>query len=125
MDIALWIAAGLLGAISAAAGVNKLVNPREKLLENPQMGWAEHFTQTQIRLVASAELAGAVGVILPEAFDVATVLTPLAACGLAGLQLGALLTHLRRKEWQIVALNLFIIALAVFVAVGRFAGWGD
>lgn len=125
MNLALWIAAGLLAAVSAGAGVNKLVTPREKLLENPMMGWASGFTQSQIRLVAVAELAGAIGVILPEAADVAPILTPLAACGLAALQLGALTTHTKRREWQVVALNLFLIALAAFVAVGRFAGWGE
>jgi hypothetical protein len=125
MNLALWIAAGLLAALSAAAGVNKLVNPQAKLLENPQMGWAAHFSQGQIRLIATAELAGALGVLLPQAAGKAEWLTPLAAVGLAGLQAGALVTHLRRGEKQIALLNVALIALALFVAVGRLAGWGD
>jgi len=125
MNLALWIAASLLAALSAAAGVNKLVNPQSKLLENPQMGWAAHFSQRQIRLIATAELIGAIGVLLPQAAGTAEWLTPVAAVGLAGLQTGALVTHLRRGEKQIALLNVALIALALFVAVGRLAGWGD
>jgi hypothetical protein len=125
VDIALWVAAGIVGAASLAASLNKLLVPREKLLSNPQMAWAEDFTQSQIRLIAVAELAGAIGVILPQATGVLPVLTPLAACGIIALQLGALRMHAKRHETMNIAINLFMIALAVFVAVGRFAGWGE
>ncbi len=120
MDIALWIAAGLLAAASAAAAVNKLVVPREKLIANPQMAWATDFTQTQIRLIASAELAGAIGLIVPRAVDVLPWLSPLAAVGLVLLQLGAAATHARRGEKQVLPINGLLIALGVFVAVGWF-----
>jgi DoxX-like family len=121
MDTLLWIATGIVALLSAAAGVNKLVRPREKLLANPQMSWAEDFTQGQIRLIAAAELAGAIGIVVPWALDVAPVLTPIAAVGLALLQGGALRTHLMRHETQVMVFNAVLIALAVFVAIGRFA----
>ena len=125
MDVALWIAAGLVAAASLGAALNKLFVPREKLLENPQMRWAEEFDQTQIRLIAIPELAGAIGLILPQATGVAPVLTPLAACGIIALQLGAMRSHARRREVQMIAVNCVLIGLAAFVAIGRFAGWGE
>ena len=121
MNAVLWIAAGLLAAASTAAALNKLLVPREKLLRNPQMAWANDFSDQQIRLISVAELTGAIGVIVPWAVDVAPVLTPLAAVGLALLQGGALRTHLKRREAQVMAINAVLIALAIFVAVGRFA----
>jgi hypothetical protein len=121
VNTALWIAAALIGAASAGAALNKLVVPRDKLLANPQMAWANDFTQQQIRLIALAELAGAIGVIVPWALDIAPILTPLAAVGLVLLQAGAVRTHLKRRETQMMAINSVLIALAIFVAVGRFA----
>ena|SRR5688500_4851473 len=125
MDLALWIAAGVVAAASFGAAVNKLVVPREKLLANPQMAWAQDFTQSQIRLIAVAEMAGAIGLVLPHATDVLPILTPVAACGIVALQLGAMRNHAKRRETQMIAINSVLIALAVFVAVGRFAGWGE
>jgi hypothetical protein len=121
MNITLWIAAGILAAASLAAGVNKLVMPRDKLLANPQMAWANDFSQQSIRLIAVAELLGAIGVIAPWALDIAKVMTPVAAIGLALLQAGALATHAKRSEYQMIAVNTVLIALALFVAIGRFA----
>ncbi len=61
MDIAVWIASGILALILGGAGASKLVRSREKILENPNMGWADDFSQTGIRLIGLAEVAGALG----------------------------------------------------------------
>ncbi len=125
VDIALWIASAIVAVASLGAALNKLLVPREKLLQNPQMGWAERFTETQIKLIALPELAGAIGLVLPQATGVLPWLTPLAACGIIALQLGAMRIHLQRGESQMVAVTATMIALAAFVAIGRFAGWGE
>jgi len=49
-----------------------------------------------------------------------TKLTPLAALGLYLTTVGALVTHLRRQEYPMAAVNLLLMALALFVAFGRF-----
>jgi hypothetical protein len=43
-----------------------------------------------------------------------------AALGLVLLMAGAVLTHVRRKEYQMVPVNLLLLALAAVVAWGRF-----
>jgi hypothetical protein len=63
-------------------------------------------------------VAGATGLILPGVTKIATVLVPIAATGLAVTMVLATVVHLRRHEN--VAVNLVLLALAVFVAWGRF-----
>jgi hypothetical protein len=72
-----------------------------------------------MKAIGAVEVAGAVGLILPAVTKIATVLVPLAATGLAITMVLATVVHLRRGETRIVV-NLVLLALAVFVAWGRF-----
>jgi DoxX-like family len=60
--------------------------------------------------------------ILPALLDIAPILVPLAAVGLALIMVGAVIVTFRRHEFKHVPLNLTYLALAAFVAWGRFAG---
>lgn len=122
MNIALWIAAGILAAMYLAAGGMKASQPRDKILKNPNMAWVEDFSPAALKAIGVVELLGAVGLILPQATGIADVLTPLAATGLAVVQVGAIVVHLRRGETTALPMNVVLLALAVFVAIGRFAG---
>ena len=119
MNVILWILAGLLAAAFLLAGLMKLAQPRTKLQESG-MGWAEDFSDGQVRLIGLAEVLGAVGLVLPAATGVAPVLTPLAAAGLAVTMLGATVVHLRRGETSMVPVPLVLAVLAAVVAVMRF-----
>jgi hypothetical protein len=66
------------------------------------------------------EVLGAIGLIVPLLTGILPWLTPLAAIGLVLTMLGAMATHLRRGENQMLAVNL-VLLLAAFVAYGRFA----
>ncbi|QYJ03225.1 DoxX family protein [Nocardioides panacisoli] len=118
MHLTLWIIASILAAAFAMAGLMKLTQPKEKLAEN--MDWVEDYSAGTIKLIGGLELLGAVGLVLPAALDIAVVLTPLAATGLAITMLLAALTHARRQEWPMIGINLVLLALAAFVAVMRF-----
>ena len=122
MNVVLWIAAGLLAVLYLFAGGMKLATPREKLLENPNMGWAADFSEAAVKGIGAVEILGAIGLILPWALDIAPVLTPLAATGLVLVQAGAIVVHARRKETKALPMNVVLLLLAAFVAVGRFAG---
>src|SRR3954452_797735 len=74
--------------------------------ENPQMTWATDFSPGVLKLIGVAEVAGAIGVILPGALDMATFLVPAAAIGLVLLMVGAAITHARRHELPNVAINV-------------------
>lgn len=118
MNVIVWIVSGLLAAMFLMAGGMKLAKSQGDLVQSGQ-GWAGDLPVGLVKFIGAAEVLGAIGLILPGVFDVATWLVPTAAIGLAVLMVGAALTHLRRKEYPNVAMNLLLLALAVFVAVER------
>lgn len=117
MDLALWIVQGLLAVANLAAGAMKLVRSREDLL--PQMGWVEDVTAGRLRLIGAAELAAALGLVLPGVTGIAPVLTPLAAVGLVVIMVLAAILHARRGESREITINVVIGGLAAFVVWGR------
>jgi hypothetical protein len=119
MNVALWIIAGLLAVAALASGTKKLTQPMEKLAASG-WGWVEDLGGGTVRAIGTLEVLAAVGLILPAVLDIAPVLVPLAAVGLVLLMLGAIITHLRRREAQSIVAPLALLALAVFVAWGRF-----
>jgi len=118
MNIVLWILAGLLAAFFLAAGLTKVSQPKEKLAAN--MKWTEDFSAGTIKLIGTAELLGAIGLILPAVLDIVPILVPLAATGLAGIMVGAIITHARRKEPQPIAINTVALIIALVVLIFRF-----
>ena len=119
MNLALWIIAIVLAVGFAASGLMKLVVPKDKLVSAGQ-GWAQDVSPTNIRLIGTVEVLGALGLILPAALDIAPILVPLAAAGLALVMVGAAVTHARRKEIPNIAVNVVLLVLALVVAWGRF-----
>lgn len=122
MNTLAWILSGLLASGFLFVGVSKLITPYDKLRQNPQMAWVNDFSSNAVKGIGVLEILGALGVILPWALDIAPVLTPLAAVGLALLMVGAAMTHRRRGELkQTLPINGALFTLAVVVAVIRFS----
>ena len=119
MNLTLWIVASLLAAVFLLAGGTKLLIPREKLAQAPGGGWVNDFSAGFVKTLGAVELLGAVGLVLPAALDVAPVLVPLAAVGLAAIMVGAATVELRRQDSKHVLVNLTYLALIAFVAIGR------
>lgn len=117
MITALWIVSLFLAALFAATGTLKLVVPRARLAR--RLHWAAAWPPERIKLLGLAEVAGALGLLLPAATGIAPPLTPLAALCLAVLMVGAVRTHQRLGEPVLPA----VIAggLCVATAVGRLA----
>lgn len=82
------------------------------------MAWATDYSAGTIKLIGLVEILGALGLVLPAATGVATILTLPAATGLAVVMIGAIVVHLRRGEGQMVGINVILLALALFVAWG-------
>ena len=128
MNTALWIAQSLLALIFTVSGVPKATQPKPTLIATGQTGVA-FYPMPFIRFIASCELLGAAGVILPWLTGIARVLTPIAALGLGAIVIGAAASHSRlahdqrprrSKELLNVATNIAILAACAFVAAGRF-----
>lgn len=122
MNTALWIVAGVLAFVFAGSGIMKLVLPKEKLVAQG-LGALADVDPNAIRGIGAAEVAGAIGLIVPPLVHILPVLTPLAALGLAVVMVGAIVTHGRRKEYPNVAVNVVLLGLALFVAWGRFGAY--
>jgi len=119
MNIALWIAQGLLAVMYLMVGSVKTFQPA-KVRESPQMTWAHGQADNYIRFVGTTEVLGAFGVILPLATGILPWLTVLAGIGLTLVQLLAIFKeHLPRKEYSAIPLNIILLALAAFVVIGR------
>lgn len=120
MDLALWIAAGMLAAVALTGGVSKAFVPKEKLAAAHGGGWTEDAGAGFVKALGVLELLAAAGLVLPAALGVAPVLVPVTASCWVLLMVGAMITHGRRGERPFVMLNLVYLALAAFIAWGRF-----
>ena len=118
MSKAVWALQIIVALAFLGVGTMKLITPREQLIRNG-MGWAEDFSSTQVKLIAAAEVAGAVGLIVPAATGIAPILTPIAAAGLALLMAGAVATHLQRGEPPFPPLVLGVLAATAAVLTLR------
>lgn len=121
MNVALWIVAGLLAAV-CLAGSAKMFLPRERMaaMGGAATQWVLDFSPGALRAIGALELLAAFGLILPGVLGSAPVLVPLAATGLVLLFAGAATMRLRRGERVTITGDLIYLALAVFVAWGRF-----
>jgi hypothetical protein len=120
MNTVVWIAQGLLAVAMLGAGAMKLTQSKQQLMASGQMDWTEDFPEPQIKGIGTLEVLAALGLILPALLDIAPALVGVAAVGVALLMLGAAATHIRRKEPQMVVVNLVIAAIALFIAIERF-----
>lgn len=120
MDAVLWVIAGVLAAVYLGAGITKLAQPKEKLRANKNLAWTEDYSAQMIKTIGALEVAAAVGLIVPPLIGIADFFAPLAALGLVLLMSGAILTHWRRGEKQVLPVPLVLGLLAAVVAWGRF-----
>lgn len=123
MNLALWIVAGLLAALSLFGGATKVFMPKDKLDELGRKsggGWTEHAGAGFVRTLGALEILAAAGLILPAVLDIAPVMVPVTAVCWILLMIGAMITHARYGQYKYVALNFVYLAAAAFVAWGRF-----
>lgn len=111
MSLTLWILNSVLALAFVGAGAMKLLRSPGDLKE-AGMGWVDDVSPASVRIVGLIEVLGAIGLILPRALDVAPVLTPLAAVGLLGVMLGAVVVHQRRSESPVPPTVLGVLAAA-------------
>ena len=120
MNLAIWIVQGLLAFAFIAAGGMKLF-AYEKYKNQSEKNGPTGVTRGLTTFIGIAEIAGALGIVLPMAANTAPWLSPWAAVGLATIMLLAIVFHLRRRESPAPAVVLFL--LAAFVVFGRFSHW--
>ncbi len=115
-NIALWIVQGLLALLFLFAGGMKQVMPAQAL--SAGSGLPGEF----MRFIGVAEMAGALGLVLPGLLRVRRGLTPAAAVGLLGVMAGATVVSLLRMGPLAAVPPVVVGALLVVIARGR-RGW--
>jgi putative oxidoreductase len=115
LNIALWIVQALLATVFLMAGVQKL--------QTAVAGFAQKapgFSQGLFKFIGVAEVAGALGLILPAATRIMPRLTPWAGVGLMTVMILATGFHISRGELSNTLVTVPLGLLAAFVAWGRF-----
>ena len=118
-SITLWAAQIALAGLFGLAGTMKLsMAPTELFMVG--LNYAVDIPYALLLFIGVSEVAGALGVIIPALTRIMPFLTPLAALGLATIQVLALGFHYRRGELaEMAPMNLALLALSLFVAWGR------
>lgn len=110
----LWIFQGLLALLFLFAGGTKLVMPAADLAKQAPM-----LSVTFLRFVGVCEVLGAIGLILPGLLRIQPGLTPLAAAGLIGIMIGAVVVTLMIGGVAMAIMPFIVGLLLVFVAYSR------
>ncbi|MEI9920377.1 MAG: DoxX family protein [Bacteroidota bacterium] len=116
MNILLWIAQLLLSSSLLWSVYMKLIYPSDQLAvmwpwtaSNPML----------VKVTAVVDLLAAIGLILPALLRIQPKLTIYAAYGVVALMIAACIFHILRGEGSLIGINIFFMALALFIAWGR------
>jgi hypothetical protein len=109
----LWTVQVLLAALFLFAGGMKLAAPAAALAQMSPLPVAF------MKFIGVAEVAGALGLILPWALRIRPALTPLAATGLVIIMVGATVATLVTGPAAAAVLPALLSVLAAFVARSR------
>jgi hypothetical protein len=122
MLIATWIITGIVAAINLLAGGGKASTPWPQLQE--KMPWTATTGKGPAYLAAWAEVVGAVGAIVPliiahtvSGWEWAGWVSFAAVIGLTVIQVLAIGVHAKRKEFNVLPVNVVLITLGVASAV--------
>ena len=117
MNIFLWVLQILLGLAFLAVGYNHGFNIEKA---RTQYQWMTAVPNSLLVFIGVSEILGGIGLMLPAATGILAELTAWAATGLSVIMVLAALFHVTRREYQSIVVNLVLLALAAFVAYGRF-----
>jgi hypothetical protein len=115
--IALWIAQLLLAAAYGLFGSMKATQPLDQI--SIMMKWIPDFPPLFVRTLGIVEVLGAIGIILPSLFRIQPRLTVIAALCILVHQFCAVALHASKGEFDVLGLNVVLIALAAFIFWGR------
>ena len=119
MNVTLWIVQGVLAGLYLLAGTPKASWSITAL--SKRVDWMGKVPAWLVRFIGVAEIAGAIGLILPLLTGILPWLTVAAAVGLIALQVCAAAFHVSRGESKALPANAVLLLLALFVVVGRVA----
>jgi uncharacterized membrane protein YphA (DoxX/SURF4 family) len=116
MNRVLWALQILLGLLFLMAGGVKLILPLDQLAKQ-----APQLPALFLRFVGVLEVAGALGLVLPQLLRIRPKLTPLAAVCLLGIMIGATVVTVMGASPEQAIAPVTIGLLLTLVAYGRWS----
>ena len=110
----IWTVQVLLAALFLFAGAMKFVMPAEALQQGPIA-----LPLVFIKFIGFAEIAGALGLVLPGLFRVHRELTPFAAVGLVIIMSGAVTISIAGFGVGAAVVPFVVGLLATYIVLGR------
>lgn len=98
-------------------GFLKLYLSKEEIMK--RVAWGQDYSSGTLKFIGVLEFLGGIGILVPELTGILPILTPIAATGLALVMSGAVVVHLKRAEYNMIALNIFLIFVAAGVGFFR------
>jgi uncharacterized membrane protein YphA (DoxX/SURF4 family) len=117
LNITLWVIQVVLAVMYLMAGYQKAFGDLAVVVKT--IFWVAYTPAPLVRFIGTCELLGAVGLILPAALKIRPQFTTLAAAGLSLIMLLANILHIYRGEYYVLPMTLLLLAMAAFVAYGR------
>lgn len=118
MNVALWIVQICLCLAFLGTGSMTIVTPIAEMAEGGLL-FVNYFPPWFVRCIGIAEMAGALGLVIPAATRIRPSLTPTAAWALAFLMVGAVGFHLIAGEVKGSVPAVIVGGLSAFVGWGR------
>lgn len=115
MKIVVWVVSGLLALFFLTAGADKVFASDADL-----EAMANGIPELMLRASGVAEIAGALGLVVPAATRILPVLTPVAAAGLTLTMVLATIANLVAGAYVVIAQTLILGAVSALVAWARF-----
>ncbi len=118
LNIVLWIIQIALAGFFAFAGYIQVAKSIPDLVK--MFPWPAEVPAWLVRFIGVVEIAGALGIILPQLTGILPWLTPLAALGFVVIQVLAIGFHAMRGETRdTIVLNVVFLILAALALWGR------
>jgi uncharacterized membrane protein YphA (DoxX/SURF4 family) len=114
-----WVLSSILALAFLAIGSMKLITPTDELTQSSQ-----GIPVMLLRIAGTAEVLGALGLILPAATRILPILTPIAAIGLVITMVGATIANIVVGTYSVIPLPVVLGVLSAVVAwlrLGRHA----
>lgn len=116
MNFVLWVLQVLVGAFFAYHSTLMFRPPAKP---QPRMQYIQEMASGLRMFAGIAEGLAGIALVFAGLVHAIAWLVPLAATGLVVLMLGAIVFHLRRREYPNIGLNAVLLVLAGFVAYMR------
>ena len=117
MNRTLWVVQTVVALAFLVAGLMMMLQPIERLKQG--MNWVAHSPRNVVRLVGIMAILGSLGLVFPGLTHILPWLTPVAAALLGLMMIGAILVHLRLKEYTALVPPSALFVLLMFVVYGR------